>query len=267
MVDTPFASAVRVGGWYRLRSVDHSTEASGTRAATAIALALLVAVLVVAARSEEPVTSPRTGRSVELVELIRAEQQRNAGLEADVADLSAEVEAYEAASAADAQVVSRLQRRVDRVLAPSGMTAVRGPGLAVTLSDSSLETPPSGNVNDLVIHEQDLQAVINALWAGGTEAMTVNDQRILATTAIRCVGNTLLLHGNVYSPPYEITAVGEPAALQSALDRDPVVARFRRAAQEFDLGFAVAAAPQLHLPASDAPPGMVVAEVTGRLEP
>ncbi|MDP8969699.1 MAG: DUF881 domain-containing protein, partial [Actinomycetota bacterium] len=188
----------------------------GNRAAFAAALAVLAALLVVAARVD--VQAPaRLGRRVELVELIRAEQARNDLLADKVEELSAQVAAFEQAEAADAEALGTLKPRLDEAAA-AGLSAVRGPGVIATLSDSTLESSPTGNLNDLVIHEQDLQAVINALWAGGAEAMSVNGQRVLATTAIRCVGNTLLLHGRVYSPPYVIRAVGHQPALRDALD-------------------------------------------------
>ena len=62
--------------------------------------------------------------------------------------------------------------------------------------------------NQLVVHQSDLQAVVNALWAGGAEAMTIAGQRVIATSAVRCVGNTLLLNGRVFSPPFEVAAIG-----------------------------------------------------------
>lgn len=54
--------------------------------------------------------------------------------------------------------------------------------------------------DDLVVHQQDIQAVLNALWSAGAEAVQMQDQRISATSAPRCVGNTLLLDGRTYSP-------------------------------------------------------------------
>ena len=211
-----------------------------TRIGFGLTVALLAAVLGVAARAEPAPEASRTGRRVELVELIRQEQRRTAELQANVEELSAQVAAFEGLETAGAQRVARVQQRIDRVIAAAGLTRVRGPGLAVVLTDSTLDAAPNGNLNDLVIHEQDLQAVINALWAGGAEAISVNGQRILATTAIRCVGNTLLLHGSVYSPPYVIHAVGDPLALRTELGRDPAVNRFAAAAREFKLGYAVA---------------------------
>ena len=69
------------------------------------------------------------------------------------------------------------------------------------------------SVDDVVVHQQDVQGVVNALWRGGAEAMMVMDQRIISTSAVRCVGNTLILQGRVYSPPFTVTATGDPALL------------------------------------------------------
>ena len=232
-----------------------------TRAAFVVTLALVAVLLIVSARAET--TAPaRTGRRVELVELIRAEQQRTRDLEASVEELAAEVASFEGAEAQGAERVRRVQRRVDRLVAAAGLTAVRGPGLRTVLTDSELDEASTGNLNDLVIHEQDLQAVINALWAGGAEAVSVNGQRVLATTAIRCVGNTLLLHGGVYSPPYVVEAVGDRVALRAELARDPAVERFRAAARQFKLGFAVTDE-SLEIPAFEGATDLDVAQTAG----
>ena len=82
-----------------------------------------------------------------------------------------------------------------------------------------------------------MQAVVNALWAGGAEAMSIMDVRVISTSAVRCVGNTLLLHGRVYSPPFKIMAIGDPAALQQALASSEGVRLFRDAVDDFQLGY------------------------------
>ncbi len=71
--------------------------------------------------------------------------------------------------------------------------------------------------NQLVVHQSDLQAVVNALWAGGAEAMSIAGQRVVATSAVRCVGNTLLLNGEVFSPPFRVEAIGPAKAMTAAL--------------------------------------------------
>lgn len=138
-------------------------------------------------------------------------------------------------------------------LAPGvGTTAVRGPGVQVTLDDAGYtqETLPQGyTVDDVVVHQQDVQAVINALWAGGAEAMMVQDQRIISTSAVRCVGNTLYLQGRVYSPPYTITAIGDQGRLMRQLDDDPTLSNYRAWADILGLGYQVADLPEVELPA------------------
>lgn len=220
-----------------------------------VAIALLVAVLVVAARSAPEEPGQRTGRRLELTELIQVEQARADRLSDDVRRLRAEVEAVRAASGDDGRgrrpgpdSLDALQREVDAVTAPAGVTPLAGPGVAVTLSDSGAPVDSVSDSNDLVVHEQDLQAVVNALWAGGADGMSVAGQRVVATTAIRCVGNVLLLGGRTHSPPYVVEAIGDAALLRAALDRDPAVTGYRTAARDFGLGFEVRDAPDLVLP-------------------
>ena len=70
---------------------------------------------------------------------------------------------------------------------------------------ASTRCPTGFTADDIVVHQQDVQAVVNALWASGAEAMMIQDQRVISTSAVRCVGNTLILQGRVYAPPYRIT--------------------------------------------------------------
>ena len=137
--------------------------------------------------------------------------------------------------------------------------------------DSGRTLPGDPNPDLLVVHQQDVQAVVNALWAGGARAMQIMDQRVIATSAVRCVGNTLLLHGVVYSPPYVITAVGDPTALRHALDASPDVQIYKQYVSAYQqrvalqLG-ALAADPQ-HAPAGCAPSLLVCRyDVAHRIE-
>ncbi|MGH9037170.1 MAG: DUF881 domain-containing protein, partial [Acidimicrobiia bacterium] len=106
---------------------------------------------------------------------------------------------------------------------------------------------PSGNLNDLVVHSQDIQAVANALWAAGAEALAVSGQRVVPTSALLCVGNTLLINGTVHSPPYRFVAIGE--RLKDGLLADPLVERLQGDAGRFGLGFEVNEADKVRVPA------------------
>ena len=96
--------------------------------------------------------------------------------------------------------------------------------------------PPGVDPDDLVVHQQDVQSVVNALWAGGAEAMMIMDQRVLTTSAVRCIGNTLLLQGRTYSPPFVVTAIGDTAAMSAALDVEPGVQLLLQYVDKFKLG-------------------------------
>ena len=62
---------------------------------------------------------------------------------------------------------------------------------------------------------------MNALWAGGAEAMTVQGVRITNRTVIRCIGNVILVDGTSYSPPYVIQAIGDPDTLRATVTANP----------------------------------------------
>lgn len=136
-----------------------------------------------------------------------------------------------------------LTARIQALKAASGLTEASGPALEVVLNDAprlpGSSLPAGVTPDDVVVHQQDVQAVVNAMWRGGATAITVMDQRIIATTAIRCVGNTLLLQGRVYSPPFVITAVGDVGALERALDEEPGVVIYRQYVDKLSLGWRV----------------------------
>jgi uncharacterized protein YlxW (UPF0749 family) len=115
----------------------------------------------------------------------------------------------------------------------------------------------------VVVHQQDVQSVVNAMWAGGAEAMTIMGVRVISTSAVRCVGNTLLLHGRVYSPPFVISAIGDAVAMRRTLDADPSVALFRDAAQTFGLGYDVRTESALITPAYQGSTALDYARVPG----
>jgi uncharacterized protein YlxW (UPF0749 family) len=150
--------------------------------------------------------------------------------------------------------VTRLQRRVDELRGPSGLRPVSGPGVTVTLQDAPQDVldqaakdgEPPGDT--LVVHQQDIQAVVNALWLGGAEAISIMDQRIISTTGIKCAGPTVILHNVPYSPPYRIEAVGDPTDLLSALDRSDYIDAYRTVADTYGLGYEVSASNRVDVP-------------------
>lgn len=99
----------------------------------------------------------------------------------------------------------------------SGLNTVKGPGLILILNDSTRPTQPGEDPNLYLIHDEDLLKVINELRAAGAEAISINEQRLLATSEIRCVGPLIQVNGNRLAPPFAISAIGDASLLESSL--------------------------------------------------
>ena len=156
-------------------------------------------------------------------------------------DLVAQVDAARAGPAANDAKVAALLATAAPLAVDAGLVPMRGPGLVVTLTDAQRDAngrfPRDASPDDLVVHQQDIQAVLNALWSGGAEAIQMQDQRLIATSAARCVGNTLLLNGRTYSPPYTVTAIGDVRGMQAALAAAPLVTLYKQYVVRFGLGY------------------------------
>jgi len=108
-------------------------------------------------------------------------------------------------------------KEFERIKMGAGVVAVEGPGIIVTIDDSKRPSKPGENPNLYLIHDDDILKVINELWAAGAEAMSINEQRLIASSEIRCAGPTLSVNNSRYSPPYEVRVIGEPTTLENAL--------------------------------------------------
>lgn len=183
----------------------------------------------------------RRSDSPRLVDLVREAQTSVDRLSAEQGALALMIDNHHGGSPGADAALEAITRRGDVLAAEAGLTPLRGPGLVVTLNDAQRDAqgrfPRDASPDDLVVHQQDIQAVINALWSAGAEGIQVQDQRVIATSAPRCVGNTLLLNGRTYSPPYVITAIGDAGAMQAALAAAPLVTLYKRYAVRFGLGY------------------------------
>lgn len=209
-------------------------------------------------------TDLRAGRRVELTQLITAQERTVATADDRAVVLQDEVDRLEQdASTRDGRVGAvrtesgRLERQV-------GLRPIRGGGLTVVLDDAPRRPdgslPPNARPDDVIVHQQDVQSVVNALWAGGADGLSVMDRRLITTGAVRCVGNTLLLYGRTYSPPFRVTAIGDPARLRTSLDAEPGVRLYKQAADYFGLGYDVKDEREVTLPGYDGPVRLGYAE-------
>jgi uncharacterized protein YlxW (UPF0749 family) len=203
------------------------------RMATAAALLAALAVLAVRTRPPSPVL--RAPRQYQLAALVDREQATVAQLRTELAGLQVQVDGIQRADLGSVRGRSRLEAALSRASEEAGLTPLRGSGVQVTLDDSTLGTAP--NVNDLVIHSQDVQDVVNALWRAGAQAIAINGQRVVGTSVVECVGNTLLLDGTLRSPPYVMVGIG---ASQPRFSADALVRELGVEASTYGLTFDVA---------------------------
>ena len=220
--------------------------ANRTRPTAVVGCVLLGFLAVLAFRARPASPESRVPRRYQLAALIERQRRTTADLQRQVEELRRQIDAARTQGAGQVQGSAVVNQLLRDASTSGGLEAMRGPGLKVTLDDSSLDKPPAGNVNDLVIHSQDVQAVVNALWQAGAEAVAINGQRLVGTSAVLCVGNTLLLNGSVHSPPYEVTALG---ATRAVFENDDLVRQLHTDADTFGLRFSVEEDDRLRVPA------------------
>lgn len=200
---------------------------------------LLAGLLLAATHGVSGGAEIRRSDAPRLVDLVREAQSSVNRLSAQRDELANKIDSTHGRSSNAA--LAAMLRRAAELAGEAGMDPVHGPGLVVTLQDAQRDAngrfPRDASPDDLVVHQQDIQAVLNALWSAGAEAIQMQDQRIIATSVPRCVGNTLLLNGRTYSPPYTITAIGNAAAMQAALAAAPLVTLYKQYVVRFGLGY------------------------------
>ncbi|WP_253943834.1 DUF881 domain-containing protein [Nocardioides marmotae] len=216
-------------------------------------MVVLSGTLFVASAQNSDGTDLRPGRYTDLASLVEAEAEQYDALRQRAADLDDEVDRL-AGSVSNAGV-TKARRQADALRDMGGLEPRRGPGVRIVLSDAPPEVvdaqPPDADVNEFVVHQQDIQAVVNALWRGGATAVTIAGQRIITTTGIKCEGNAVTLHGVPYPQPYVIEAVGDPGSLQASVGGDDYVAAYLDAVGRGAVGWDLAVEDEVVAPAYD----------------
>lgn len=220
-----------------------------------LVVCLAAGLLLATTRLASDGTELRSTDSGRISDLVRAAQTGADAAESERDALAAQVAALQSTAAGSDGAVADALAEAEQLAAAAALTPVSGTGVTVTLTDAP--RGPDGNYplgarpDDLVVHQQDIESVLNALWSAGASAVGMQDQRIVSSSAPRCIGSTLLLHGRTYSPPYRLTAIGDPARLEATLDAEPGVRLFREYAQRYGLGYSVRIDEQLTVPGFD----------------
>lgn len=226
------AKAHTSGRFAALRRLNpRGRDGSRWRLATPAVIALSGVLFAVSAVNSEG-NDLRPGSNTDLPSLVQSENDQLEHTRARAAELRSEID--ELTSSNPDAAVKQAQRQVEGVKAPAGLTAVRGEGVRVVLSDAPdeaieayVDADEDNDANDLLVHQQDIQAVANAMWRGGADAVTIQGQRIITTTGIKCAGSTVQLQGLSYPAPYTIEAVGDVDRILAEINSDPYLSVFR----------------------------------------
>jgi uncharacterized protein YlxW (UPF0749 family) len=226
--------------------------AAGWQVLAALALTTVFALAVGQAQATAP--GVRETQQVLSGSVRSAEQSTDAATVRRDA-LAAEVDSERRSRLEGDALGRRLLADLDVANFSAAATAVRGPGLTVTITDPGVSKDLSDVSKERiegsrqVILDRDLQLVVNSLWASDAEAISVGGVRIGPNVTIRQAGGGILVDNKPISSPYEILAIGPPHAMADAFDRSPGLQRLRLLEASYGVVVTVSSTDVLTVPA------------------
>jgi uncharacterized protein YlxW (UPF0749 family) len=191
-------------------------------------------------------TALPSGKVWHSVERLESEQQE---LRSRLADLRQELAKQQQAAGANTDRLQALQAELERQQLLAGMVAVEGPGVMVILDDSHTEIPRGVDPNQYIVHEYDLRDIVNVLWMAGSEAIAINDERLVSHSSIYCVGSTVMVNDTRLSPPYLIRAIGNTRVLADYVRNPSYLQSLKEKERLYGLRFEVRLMNSVTLPA------------------
>ncbi len=159
--------------------------------------------------------NPMAARNKTLVNVIKTQETKNRDLESEIAEIREKVETYHSTKTGQTRF-EPLKNNIDELKFLAGLTAVEGPGVVITMDDQE-KARTAKDPENYLIHYSSILYIVNELRAAGAEAISVNDDRVVSTTDIRCAGSIILVNTHRLAPPYEIRAIGDPQQLEEAV--------------------------------------------------
>lgn len=162
--------------------------------------------------------SPEILRAETLQKDVNALQEQNKDLETQLARARADLDEIRNAAGDTDKTAEILRQQLEQTERFAGLTELSGPGVVVTVHDKhNPGADASVSPEKYMVHEEDLMKIINELRDAGAEAISVNGERVVAMSEIRCAGSTVSINNNRYNAPFVITAVGKAEDLNYAL--------------------------------------------------
>lgn len=216
-----------------------------------LGLALLALGFLIAAQmaAEGPRIRYTSQERTPLVETVRDLQAQQDALKQQVLEARAAIGELEAAGEGGAAVTRQLNDELEAARVGAGLVALTGPGIVIQLTDSTMPVPAGANVRDYLVSGSDVLRVVDQLWLAGAEAIAVNGERVVISTAIVDIGGSVVVNGAYVAAPYQVSAIG-PATMFDTLTRQPGFVDFVRArSQAFGIGVSYATPNSVDLPA------------------
>ncbi|HEY9289260.1 MAG TPA: DUF881 domain-containing protein [Candidatus Dormibacteraeota bacterium] len=222
-------------------------------ASVALASFLVTSLAATQFRSQPLPPSNRVARDEALRKSVTQLEAQNRSLKARVQSLQSAVKTGEDESARRSSAAQQLKAQLDDQRTLAGLAALHGPGLTVLLHDGPDPNDPNDRSLGWLVHYQDLQDIVNLLWASGAEAVAVNGQRIVPTSSFHYAGvNILVNNGSRISGPYTVTALGDPSALADGVDDPNQLAELKSRNRVYGLGFSWLKTTRASVPTYDA---------------
>jgi uncharacterized protein YlxW (UPF0749 family) len=178
----------------------------------ALVCILLGIFLVAQLRTQQAKGPASMGRSEALAELYKQSEEQRQLLEREIDKLREQL------AKANERDSKGLVEELRKLRTLGGLTSLTGPGIILTLDDSKLKGKDDSDTDMYLIHYEDLLLVVNELYAAGAEAVSINGQRLISTSEIRCAGPTILVNSTRVTPPFEVLAIGDPDVLKTSLE-------------------------------------------------
>jgi uncharacterized protein YlxW (UPF0749 family) len=183
-----------------------------------LALGALIALLMITSAKEE--IDPNSVRPEQLALLYAQAKKENDNLQARIGQLSSQRDDLINATASETKQKEALMKEINDLRVRGGTTIVEGQGIVITLDDTGMIKPNRAdvNANAYLTHDVDLLLLVNELHSAGAEAIALNDQRVVGSTAIRCVGPAIRVNDHQIAPPFVIKAIGKADTLSGAVN-------------------------------------------------
>lgn len=178
-------------------------------------------------------------------------QDEQTTLKTQLTDVRGKLDEVQRAASTQSGAVKDLQARIDDLKASAGLTEARGEGVVVTLD--AVRPPGVKEQERQVCLAPDLTDVVNAAWRGGARAVAINDERLVASSSVYCVGATIVVNGSIVSAPFAVSAVGPPVSILAVIDDPAQLRDLKRRRDQQTIDLRVTRSPLTTLPAYTGP--------------